>query len=181
MNIIETGFEGLYEIEPVVHGDARGYFFESFRKDKLAEVGINLDFVQDNESYSGKGTIRGFHYQALPHGQAKLVRVNSGKVMDVVIDLRPDSKTYGEHYATVLDANRHNQLYIPVGFAHGFEALEDSIFAYKCSAYYHRESEGGILWSDPHLEVQWHSQSPIVSEKDRFLPTFTDYKKSPVF
>ena len=181
MKIIETGFEGLYELEPNVFGDKRGYFFESYRREVYQELGIKEDFVQDNESFSVKGTLRGLHYQENPYAQAKLVRVVQGKVLDVALDIRKDSATYGKHHTVLLEANRHNMFLIPPGFAHGFVALEDSVFFYKCSNYYNKESEGGILWNDPTLGIDWGIDNPIVSEKDQVLPTFAAYKEHPVF
>ncbi|MCO6359538.1 dTDP-4-dehydrorhamnose 3,5-epimerase [Roseivirga pacifica] len=181
MKIIETGFDGLYELEPNVFGDKRGYFFESFKKSLFVELGITEDFVQDNESFSVKGTLRGLHYQQNPHAQAKLVRVVSGKVLDVAVDLRKDSPTFGKHHTVILDAEKHNMFLVPAGFGHGFVALEDSVFTYKCSNYYNKESEGGVLWSDPVLNIDWGIENPIVSEKDQVLPTFDAYKQNPVF
>jgi dTDP-4-dehydrorhamnose 3,5-epimerase len=181
MKIIETGFEGLYEIESNVFGDDRGYFFESFRKSTFESLGIRTDFVQDNESFSVKGTLRGLHYQEEPFAQAKLVRVALGKVMDVAVDLRAGSPTYGRHHTVILDAKRHNLFMVPAGFAHGFLALEDSVFSYKCTNYYDRASEGGVIWNDPDLNIDWQIDSPIVSEKDELLPSFVVYKKAPKF
>ena len=172
MQIIETGFDGLIELQPKVFGDSRGYFFESFRESLFHELGLETHFVQDNESFSVKGTLRGLHYQKEPFAQGKLVRVISGKVLDVVLDVRPDSKTFGKHYKTILNAEDHNLMYVPPGFAHGFCALEDSVFFYKCTAYYNKEAEEGVLWNDPALEIDWGIQDPIVSEKDMVLPTF---------
>lgn len=181
MNIIETGFDGLYELEPKVFGDKRGYFFESYRREVYQELGIEEDFVQDNESFSVKGTLRGLHYQERPHAQAKLVRVVHGKVLDVAVDIRKDSPTFGKHHTVLLEADRHNMFLIPAGFAHGFVALEDSVFFYKCSNYYNQASEGGILWNDPQLDIDWGIDDPIVSEKDQVLPNFAAYQESPVF
>jgi dTDP-4-dehydrorhamnose 3,5-epimerase len=181
MKIIETGFEGLYEIESNVFGDDRGYFFESFRKSTFESLGIRTDFVQDNESFSVKGTLRGLHYQEEPFAQAKLVRVALGKVMDVAVDLRAGSPTYGRHHTVILDAKRHNLFMVPAGFAHGFLALEDSVFSYKCTNYYDRASEGGVIWNDPDLNIDWQIDNPIVSEKDELLPSFVAYKKAPKF
>ncbi len=181
MKIIETGFEGLYELEPNVFGDDRGYFFESYRRNTFQELGIKDDFIQDNESFSVKGTLRGLHYQSRPHDQAKLVRVSRGKVLDVALDIRKGSPTYGKHHTVLLEASRHNMFLIPAGFAHGFTALEDSIFTYKCSNYYNKESEGGILWNDPVLGINWEVSEPIVSEKDQVLPTFDAYTEAPAF
>lgn len=181
MKIIETGLEGLYELEPNVFGDERGYFFESFRKKTFQDLGITQDFIQDNESFSCKGTLRGLHYQKDPYAQAKLVRVVKGKVLDVALDLRVDSPTFGQHHKVILDSQKHNLFLVPRGFAHGFYALEDSIFTYKCSNYYNKESEGGILWDDPALNIEWDATDPIVSDKDKVLPTFEAYKSAPVF
>jgi dTDP-4-dehydrorhamnose 3,5-epimerase len=181
MKIIETGFDGLYELEPNVFGDKRGYFFESYRRELYQELGIREDFVQDNESFSVKGTLRGLHFQKPPHAQAKLVRVIHGKVLDIALDIRKDSPTYGKHHTVLLEAERHNMFLIPAGFAHGFVALEDSVFFYKCSNYYHKESEGGILWNDTSLGIDWGISNPIVSEKDQVLPNFAAYKQSPAF
>lgn len=181
MKIIETGFDGLYEIEPNVFGDQRGYFFESYRRELYHELGIQEDFVQDNESFSVKGTLRGLHYQKGAFAQAKLVRVIKGKVLDVALDIRKDSPTYGQHHTVLLEADRHNLFLVPAGFAHGFVALEDSIFFYKCSKYYHKESEGGILWNDPALNIDWGIENPIVSKKDEVLPNFAAYKEEPTF
>ena len=181
MKIIETGFNDLYEIESTVFGDDRGYFFESYRKKTFEDLGISSDFVQDNESFSVKGTLRGLHFQSEPYAQAKLVRFALGKVMDVAIDLRPNSPTFGKHHTVILDAKRHNLFLIPTGFAHGFLALEDSVFSYKCTNYYNKASEGGILWNDPELNIDWQIENPIVSEKDKLLPNFAAYKNAPQF
>lgn len=172
-----TPISGLLEILPRIFPDSRGYFFESFRQDWLAHEGINIDWVQDNQSFSQKGTLRGLHFQHTPHAQAKLVRVITGKVLDVAVDLRKDSPTFGQHFSTILDAEQNNLLYIPVGFAHGFSVLEDAIFAYKCSNYYHKSSEGGILWNDPALAIQWKVEQPIISDKDKVWPTLEEFKK----
>ena len=181
MKIIETGFNGLYELEPNVFGDARGYFFESFRKEVYRDLGIEEDFIQDNESFSVKGTLRGLHFQENPHAQAKLVRVVKGKVLDVALDIRKDSPTYGKHHTVLLEAEKHNMFLVPAGFAHGFIALEDSVFFYKCSNYYNKESEGGILWNDPALNIDWGIENPIVSEKDKELQNFSVYQQDPSF
>lgn len=181
MDIISTRFEGLYEIQPKVFGDQRGYFLESFRKNTFHDLGITEDFVQDNESFSVKGTLRGLHFQAAPFAQAKLVRVVTGKVLDVALDIRKDSPTFGKHHTVVLSAEKHNMFLVPTGFAHGFVALEDSVFCYKCSNYYHQASEGGILWNDPVLGIDWGLKEPIVSEKDERLPNFANYQKNPAF
>lgn len=177
MKINATPIAGLFEITPKVFEDSRGYFFESFRKEMLEKAGIKQDWVQENQSFSKRGTVRGLHFQTGDHAQAKLVSVIQGKVLDVVLDLRKDSQTYGDIYTIVLDAEKHNMLYIPEGFAHGFSVLEDAIFSYKCSAYYHKESEGGILWSDPMLKIDWKVETPILSEKDQLWPTLETFTK----
>jgi len=170
-----TGMVGLLLLEPQVFGDARGYFLETFSQRELAEVGVPDTFVQDNLSCSVRGTLRGLHYQAPPHGQAKLVTVLEGLVRDVVVDLRVGSPTYGQHYAVDLSADNHLFLYVPVGFAHGFAVLsERCLFMYKCSQYYHKPSEGGLLWNDPALGIDWGlppGTEPILSAKDLELPT----------
>lgn len=170
-----TPISGLLEIFPKIFPDSRGYFFESFRQDWLQKEGIEVDWIQDNQSFSQKGTVRGLHFQHFPHAQAKLVRVISGKVLDVVVDLRKNSPTYGEHFSTVLDSERNNLLYVPVGFAHGFSVLEDAIFVYKCSNYYNKPAEGGILWNDPALKIDWQVEEPIISEKDKLWLTLEEF------
>ena len=174
MQFIETGIHDLWEIDPVIHRDARGYFFESFQLEKLQSVGINVPFVQDNQSFSIKGVLRGLHYQKPPHQQGKLVSVTIGKVLDIVVDIRKSSPTFGNHFRCILDAERHNILYIPEGMAHGFLAMENSLFVYKCTDLYNKESEGGIVWNDPDLKIDWGVTNPIVSEKDAELPYFNE-------
>ncbi len=174
MQFIETGIQDLWEIEPVIHKDQRGYFLESFQLERLRSTGINGTFVQDNQSFSFKGVLRGLHFQKSPHQQGKLVSVSIGKVLDVVVDIRKSSPTFGNHYSCILDAKRHNILYVPEGMAHGFLALENSLFVYKCTEFYNKESEWGILWSDPTLNIDWGMTDPIVSEKDAKLPSFKD-------
>ena len=174
VSFIETGFAGLIEIVPRVFPDDRGHFFESYRSEWNSYLGSDLSFVQENQSFSRKGVIRGLHFQRPPYAQAKLVRVIEGKVLDVVVDLRRDSATFGKTYSVVLDGQKNNQLLVPEGFAHGLAALEDSIFFYKCSNVYHKESELGIRWNDPALRIQWPFENPIVSEKDEVLPTLQE-------
>jgi len=181
MEIIETGIEGLIELQPKVFGDSRGFFFESYRESVFKEHDIEACFVQDNESFSVKGTLRGLHFQKPPFAQGKLVRVLTGKVVDIVVDIRPNSKTFGKHHKVILDAQIHNQMYVPPGFAHGFAALEDSVFSYKCTNYYNKDAEAGILWNDPTLELDWGIENPIISEKDMVLPTFAELKANPSF
>ncbi len=174
MQFIETGIRDLWEIEPVIHQDQRGYFLESFQLERLRSTGINGPFVQDNQSFSFKGVLRGLHFQKSPHQQGKLVSVTIGKVLDIVVDIRKSSPTFGNHYSCILDAKRHNILYVPEGMAHGFLALKNSLFVYKCTEFYNKESERGILWSDPTLNIDWGMTDPIVSEKDAKLPSFKD-------
>jgi dTDP-4-dehydrorhamnose 3,5-epimerase len=131
--------------------------------------------VQDNQSFSQKGTVRGIHFQRGVHAQAKLVRVIAGKVLDVAVDLRKGSPSFGQVYSTILDTEKNNLLYIPAGFGHGFSVLEDAVFVYKCSNYYHKDSEGGVRWSDPSLGIDWQVSEPIVSEKDQILPTLAEF------
>jgi len=180
VSFIQTGFAGLIEIVPAVFPDDRGFFFESYRSEWNKYLGENLSFLQDNQSFSKKGVIRGLHFQKPPYAQAKLVRVVSGKVLDVVVDLRRDSETFGKSYSIILDSQRHNQLFVPEGFAHGLAALEDSVFFYKCSNVYSKNSEAGILWSDPELDIQWPFENPIVSEKDQELPPLQELIRNSV-
>jgi len=176
MKIHTTPIAGIQIIEPQVFSDARGYFFESYQKEKFKKSGIEAEFIQDNESLSQKNTVRGLHFQAPPFAQGKLVRVIQGRVYDVCVDIRKNSPTYGKHFGIELSAQNHLMLWIPVGFAHGFSVLEDNtIFVYKCTEVYHKESEGGILWNDATLNIDWKVSEPIVSEKDRNLPTFNTF------
>jgi dTDP-4-dehydrorhamnose 3,5-epimerase len=176
MRIIDTPFADLFVIEPKVWKDDRGYFYESFREDFFKEINIDLSLVQDNQSLSQKGTIRGLHFQAPPFEQGKLVRVLQGAVLDVVVDIRKKSTTYGQSFAIELNDQNHLQLWIPPGFAHGFSTLADqTIFCYKCSNYYHKASEGGICFNDETLAIDWKVPAIHVSEKDYLLPTFKDF------
>lgn len=168
MTVEKTFIEGLLVIQPRVFEDARGYFFESFNEKLLAEAGVTTHFVQDNQSLSQKGVLRGLHFQAPPHAQAKLVRVISGAVLDIAVDIRKGSPTYGKHYSIELNGRNKTMFYIPAGFAHGFATLEDhTVFSYKCSAYYNKDSEGTLLWNDPELEIDWNLFAPLLSEKDK--------------
>ena len=173
MPFIETGFKGLKVFEPRILRDARGYFFESFNKKTFEAAGIDVDFVQDNESKSQRGVLRGLHYQINPMAQAKLVSVVEGEVLDVVVDIRKGSPTYGKYYSLLLTAEKRNQLFIPRGFAHGFSVLSETcIFQYKCDNYYSKESEGGISYNDAELSIDWgfDLKDAVVSDKDKTLP-----------
>lgn len=178
--IIETGIAGLVEIHPKVFIDDRGYFFETFRTEWFTGIDSSIRFVQENQSKSKKGVIRGLHFQLPPFAQAKLVRVVTGKVLDVVVDLRRDSVTFGKTFSVVLDAEKQNQLFVPEGFAHGLAVLEDAIFFYKCSNVYNKASESGIRWDDPELNIQWPVENPILSDKDRELPTLKELIRNSV-
>ncbi|MCC6251921.1 MAG: dTDP-4-dehydrorhamnose 3,5-epimerase [Bacteroidia bacterium] len=174
MNIEKTFIKDLVIISPSVFVDDRGTFFESYNQQKFREVGINENFIQDNQSVSKKGVLRGLHYQKGIYSQAKLVRVIKGCVLDVAVDLRKNSDTYGQHFSIELNDKNNLMFFIPTGFAHGFIALEDNtIFSYKCSALYNKESEGGIIWNDTTLNIDWKFLNPLVSDKDKILPNFS--------
>lgn len=174
MEVIKTPIDGLVEIIPTVYPDSRGWFFEFYKEETFHQAGIHYQFPQENQSFSHKGVVRGLHMQLAPYAQAKLVTVISGAVLDVVVDLRQGSATFGQTYACRLEASRHNMLMVPEGFAHGFSALEDSVFFYKCSNVHHKASEQGIVWNDPQLKIDWQVADPIISEKDRQLPTLDE-------
>lgn len=174
MNIVKTEIEGVLIIEPKVFGDERGYFFESFSQREFEEKVSETVFLQDNESKSKYGVLRGLHFQKPPFEQAKLVRVVKGKVLDIAVDIRRDSPTYGKHVSTLLTEDNKWQLFIPRGFAHGFVVMsEEVIFQYKCDNYYMPEYEGALLWNDPQLNIDWKIpvEDIILSEKDRLNPT----------
>ena len=179
MPFIETHFPGLLIFEPRIFGDDRGYFFESFNQKIFEEKGINTNFVQDNQARSGYGVLRGLHYQSGEFAQAKLVRVLEGMVLDVVVDLRPDSPTYGQHYSIELSAENKRQLYVPRGFAHGYVVLSETAeFFYKCDNFYNKESEGGFIYNDPSLAIDWkiEQDKALLSDKDTQLPTFGNHR-----
>ena len=180
MEIIKTGIEGLLEIIPDVYTDHRGWFFEFYKQEPFHNLGIPYSFPQDNISFSKKGVIRGLHFQLPPWQQAKLVSALSGKVLDVVVDLRKGSPTFGKTHMCELDATRHNLLMVPEGFAHGFAALEDSVFLYKSSNLYNRDFESGIVWNDPDLNIQWPFANPALSEKDQKLTTLHELLRKSV-
>lgn len=178
MKLIETKIKDLYILEPRVFGDDRGYFFESFNSQTFQElIGEEVEFVQDNQSMSGENILRGLHFQNPPFAQGKLVRVIKGEVIDVAVDIRKDSPTYGEHVSVRLSGENNRMFWIPPGFAHGFSSLEEgTIFSYKCTNYYSKESEGSVAWDDPELNINWGVENPIISEKDQESPLFRDLK-----
>ncbi|PWA06954.1 dTDP-4-dehydrorhamnose 3,5-epimerase [Flavobacterium psychrotolerans] len=181
MNFISTKIEGCYIIEPNIIKDDRGYFMESFNENTFQKAtGQGVHFVQDNQSFSTKGVLRGLHYQVGEHSQAKLVRVLSGKVLDIAVDIRPDSKTFGKYVSVFLSAENQNQFFIPRGFAHGFLVLSDTAtFFYKCDNYYNKESEGGVLYNDKTLNIDWNfsENELIISEKDKKQPILEKARK----
>ena len=173
MKVTKTEIDGVFIIEPQVFEDERGYFFESYNKEKLKEQGIDYDFIQDNQSKSKYGTIRGIHFQKAEYAQAKLVRVLEGTVLDVAVDLRKDSPTFGKHVAVELSAENRRQLMIPRGFGHGFSVLsETAVFAYKCDNVYNKALEGGLRYNDPKLGIDWKidTDKAILSDKDKVNP-----------
>ncbi len=171
MEIRKTGIEGLIEIFPRIFKDERGFFLETYSQLAFANAGLNMPFVQDNQSFSKKGVVRGLHFQNAPFAQGKLVRVISGKALDVAVDIRPGSPTFGKWESFLLDPEKCNMVYVPEGFAHGFSVLEDCVFSYKCTNVYDKASESGILWNDPDLKIDWQVADPIVSDKDQQLST----------
>lgn len=174
MQRVETSLPGVYILEPRVFEDARGFFLETYHRGKFAELGITADFVQDNHSRSQRGTLRGLHYQ-LSHPQAKLCRVILGSVLDVAVDIRRDSPTFGRWVAVELTAENKRQIFIPAGFAHGFVVLSEAAeFLYKCDAFYHPEDERGIAWNCPSLGIDWGVEQPLLSAKDQRNPSLAD-------
>ena len=178
MKFYETSLQDVLLIKPAIFTDERGHFFESFNAESWRKQGLTNHFVQDNQSFSKKGVVRGLHFQNAPYEQGKLVRVLKGRVLDVALDLRPESPTFGKYELFELDAESGDMVFIPEGFAHGFAALEDSIFHYKCTGQYNKASEGGLRWDDPYLAIPWNIKDPIVSEKDQILPSFQDLFKA---
>ena len=175
MKVVETGFGGLFVLEPRVFADERGYFFESFNSQTFKINALDFDWVQDNQSHSKHGVIRGLHFQKPPHAQTKLVRVLKGEILDIVVDLRHNTPTYGKTFSIVLSSQNHLQLLIPKGFAHGFSVLsEEADVMYKCDHFYNKESESGILFNDPQLGIDWQvaQDKMVVSEKDLVLAPF---------
>ena len=179
INVIDTAIEGVIIIEPRIFSDSRGYFYESFsQRDFDSAIGKHIVFVQDNQSFSHYGVLRGLHFQNPPFTQSKLVRVIQGKVVDVAVDIRKGSPTYGKYVAVELTGENHRQLFIPKGFAHGFVVLsETALFQYKCDVFYHPESEGAIMWNDPDLAIEWPVRAKDIdlSEKDKHHPFFKEF------
>ncbi len=177
MELINTGIKGLWVIKPKVFADDRGYFFESYNKDIYAANGLNMDFVQDNQSLSHKGVLRGLHFQNPPFAQGKLVRVITGAVYDVAVDIRKDSPTYGKYFGAELTEENKMMMYIPEGFAHGFLTLRDNtVFSYKCTNFYNKSSEDCIKWDDALIGIKWNMENPLLSEKDLQGKNFKNFK-----
>lgn len=180
MTVEETFLKGCFIIQPKIFGDNRGFFFESFNQKKFQkETGVVVNFVQDNQSLSHRGVLRGLHFQKGEFAQAKLVRVIKGKVLDVVLDIRKNSETFGKHFSIILSEENNKQLFVPQGFAHGFAVLENNtIFAYKCDNYYNKESESGVIYNDPELNINWilGDNEIMLSGKDKLLPSFNKIK-----
>ena len=184
MPFITTDIPGLLVFEPKIFEDSRGYFFESYNEKTFQQQGVNIDFIQDNQSSSSYGVIRGLHYQLNPHAQSKLIRVLQGRILDVAVDIRKGSPTYGKHFDIELSAENKKQLLIPQGFAHGFSVLsEKAEVLYKCDAFYHKESEGGIRFDDPALNINWQipADKAIVSDKDLVLPFLAESQSNFTF
>ena len=176
MEIIKTPINGLLVINPLVIRDNRGYFFESWNKNSFHTYGLDIEFLQDNQSLSHKGVLRGLHFQNPPFEQGKLVRVIKGRVLDVAVDIRKESSTYGKYFSLELSGDNNLLFWIPPGFAHGFVSLEDdTVFSYKCTQVYNKEAEGSLLWNDDQLNIDWQFTDPIVSEKDRKSPLFDSF------
>ncbi len=177
MQTHSTPFQGLWVLEPRIFEDDRGYFFEAWNQQTFQKLGIDYSFAQDNQSASQKDVVRGLHFQVPPYEQGKLVRVISGSVLDVVVDLRKSQPTYGSHFKIVLTARQNNMLFIPPGFAHGFRTLEDNtIFFYKCTKVYDRDSERTLRWNDSQLNIDWELDHPLLSEKDQKAPFFDAFR-----
>ncbi len=176
MKVINTDISGVLILIPNIFEDERGYFFESYNKGVFKKIGIKDEFVQDNQSKSNKGVLRGMHFQHPPYAQSKLIRVVKGKVLDIVVDLRKKSPTYGKNFSIIIDGIEKKMLYIPVGFAHGFLTLEDNtIFSYKCSNIYNKEADDTLFWNDKDLNISWDVENPTISEKDKKGKRFADF------
>ena len=166
--IEQTGFKGLILLKPKIFADSRGYFVETCKQSWIEAIPeLHYTFVQENQSFSAQGVVRGLHFQRTPHAQGKWVRVPYGKVLDVVVDLRKEEPTFGKSFSVILSAENNWQLMIPPGFAHGLAALEDSVFFYKCTAYYNQQADAGILWNDPELGIEWPIDNPILQGRDK--------------
>ncbi|MCB9246908.1 MAG: dTDP-4-dehydrorhamnose 3,5-epimerase [Flavobacteriales bacterium] len=178
MEFTRCTIDGLVIIDPKVFGDARGYFFESYNRSHFEQAGLDMTFVQDNQSFSGKGILRGLHFQSPPNAQGKLLRVVQGSIYDVAVDIRKDSATYGKYEAVVLSGDNKRMFYIPPGFAHGFYTLEpDTLVQYKCTDVYAPQSEGGLMWNDPDLGIGWPLDGePLLSEKDGLYKPFREFQ-----
>lgn len=177
MEVIGTEIEGVLIFEPKVYGDRRGFFMETWSRDRYKDAGLDVTFVQDNVSSSSKGVVRGLHYQ-YPQAQGKLIHVLLGEVLDVAVDIRLGSPTFGKPVTTLLSEENHRQFYVPEGFAHGFCVLsETALFSYKCTDFYNAKTEGGVLWNDPDLGIEWPVAEPVLSEKDANLPRLKDIAK----
>ena len=174
MTFKELELKDLILITPSVFGDERGFFMESYNKDTFTKAGLSMEFIQDNHSCSSAGVVRGLHFQKEPFAQGKLVRVLKGSIIDVVVDLRKDSISFGKHLLIPLDSDKRNMVYVPVGFAHGFATLTESMVMYKCTCGYDKNSDGGIRWNDPDLGINWGIEHPVLSEKDAALPCLKD-------
>lgn len=175
MQFEKTSLDKVWLIKPKVFKDNRGQFLESFRREIFKEQGVEYNFVQDNISTSTKGTVRGLHYQKSPHSQSKLVMAVYGEILDVAVDMRKNSPTFGKHFSAVLNDKKRHMMLVPSGFAHGFSVLsEKATVAYKCDQYYHKSSERGIRWNDPALQIDWKVENPTLSKKDKNLPLFRD-------
>jgi dTDP-4-dehydrorhamnose 3,5-epimerase len=178
INVVDTAIEGVKIIEPKIFGDKRGYFYESYSQKDFEEKVAKVNFVQDNQSFSHYGVLRGLHFQNPPYSQSKLVRVIQGKVIDVAVDIRKNSPTYGQHVEVELTGENYRQFFIPKGFAHGFVVLSDTaLFQYKCDEFYHPESEGAIAWNDPDLKIEWFVRTKDIelSEKDKQHQFFKNF------
>lgn len=173
---VELEIRGAFIVRPKIFGDSRGYFTETYKKSDFEAAGITGDFNQDNQSYSKKGVLRGLHFQREPHAQGKLVRVVRGKIFDVGVDLRKNSRTYGKYTSAILSDENKEMLWIPEGFAHGFLALEDSVVLYKATSEYNKESEGGVIWNDPDIAVKWPEAPSEISPKDREWPSLRELR-----
>lgn len=184
INVIKTDIEGVLIIEPKIFGDSRGYFYESYSQRDFEEKVAKVTFVQDNQSFSHYGVLRGMHFQKPPYAQSKLVRVIQGKVVDVAVDIREGSPTYGKYVSVELTGENHRQLFIPKGFAHGFVVLsETALFQYKCDEFYHPEAEGAIAWNDPDLAIEWPVMAEDIelSKKDKYHPLLNNFKSPFLF